>query len=87
MYGGVKMSYKSDIFTSELNTSSITAKKIIVNARNTIVNQIPQLPTLSGDGCRSIICKDGILIGYSQSNYMFLKIDANGNNIIYKNCN
>lgn len=70
------------LITSELNTSSITAKNIIVNARNTIVNQIPQLPTLSGDGCRSIICKDGILIGYSQSNYMFLKIDANGNIIL-----
>ena len=70
------------LITSELNTSSITAKKIIVNAHNTVVNQIPQLPTLSGEECRNIICKDGILIGYSQSNYMFLKIDANGNIIL-----
>ena len=67
------------------NVNTLTSTMVTVTASEqfkSVQQQIAQLPASSEDWCRSIICKDGILIGYSQSKYMFLKIDANGNIIL-----
>ena len=67
------------------NVNTLTSTMVTVTASEqfkSVQQQIAQLPASSEDGCQSIICKDGILIGYSQSKYMFLKIDDNGNIIL-----
>lgn len=67
------------------NANTLVSNIVTVTSSDqskSVQQQITQLPTSPEDGCQSIICKDGILIGYSQSKYMFLKIDDNGNIIL-----
>ena len=72
---------KTDSSTSNTQLSAtsigVTAFK---DSNTTITKQISNLPNESSSGklCKTIICCDGILIGYSQTNYVYLTIDKDG---------
>ena len=75
--------------SSTINTQ-LSATSIGVTAfkdpNTTITKQISNLPNESSSGtlCKTIICCDGILIGYSQTNYVYLTIDKETGNVSLK---
>ena len=78
---------KTDSSTSNTQLSAtsigVTAFK---DSNTTITKQISNLPNESSSGtlCKTIICCDGILIGYSQTNYVYLTIDKKTGNVSLK---
>ena len=73
---------KTDSSTSNTQLSATSIRVTAFKDSNTtITKQISNLPNESSSGtlCKTIICCDGILIGYSQTNYVYLTIDKDGN--------
>ena len=69
---------------SSTSNTQLSATSIGVTAfkdsNTTITKQISNLPNeSSGTLCKTVICCDGILVGYSKIKYMYLTIDAAGN--------
>ena len=71
---------KTDSSTSNTQLSATSIGVTAYKSENTITKQIDNLPNeSSGTLCKTVICCDGILVGYSKIKYMYLTIDAAGN--------
>ena len=71
---------KTDSSTSNTQLSATSIGVTAYKSENTITKQIDNLPNeSSGKLCKTVICCDGILIGYSKIKYMYLTIDTAGN--------
>ena len=79
---------KTDSSTSntQLSATSIGVTDFKDSNTTIITKQISNLPNESSSGtlCKTIICCDGILIGYSQTNYVYLTIDKKTGNVSLK---
>ena len=71
---------ETDSSTSNTQLSATSIGVTAFKSENTITKQIDKLPNeSSGTLCKTVICCDGILVGYSKIKYMYLTIDAGGN--------
>ena len=74
----IKVSKTDSSINTQLSATSIGVTAYA--SENTITKQIDNLPNeSSGKLCKTVICCDGILVGYSKIKYMYLTIDAAGN--------
>ena len=71
-----------DAYSPETESGELPDKSLVLLSTNTLDKEIKRLQedtkTNTASNCKSIICSDGILIGYSQQRYMYLNIGESG---------